>query len=232
MNPEMMTDTGAGLGEYWAAMPGWLAALAILVAGRLLAGAVRFAAGRALERARFDGLCDKMGLSEFLRKGDVSYTPSRLAGMAAYWAILLLALLAAFHQMGVAVAMNLARRLEAVLPALVTAAGVLVFGLIAVFFLAKVARTLARNAGFAFSDLLYKTIRWIGVFLVLGMAVEQLGLDVRFLLDTARIMVAAAAFGLALAFGLGCKDIARDAMRKFIDNMKESGRSSKSDLEG
>lgn len=42
-----------------------------------------------------------------------------------------------------------------------------------------------------------------------------------------------AAFAAALAFGLGCKDIARDAMLRFLRNLREKGRAEKGpDLEG
>jgi hypothetical protein len=48
-----------------------------------------------------------------------------------------------------------------------------------------------------------------------------------------QILFAAVAFGLALAFGLGCKEIARDAATRWPQNLREKRRSDgRSDLEG
>lgn len=218
--------------ELWAGLPALLAAVVILLAGWALAGLVRFVTGYLLERTRFNGLCEKTGVSGFLRKGDVDFTPSRLVAVAAYWVVLVLALFRAFHRIGVQAAGTLLHGLDLLVPAMAGAASIAIFGLIAVVFLAKVVRTLARNAGLAFAEILYRTIRLLGVLLVLGMALAQLGIGMQFILDIVRIVVAAVAFGLALAFGLGCKDLARDAMRRFLDRLKESSRSTKSDLEG
>jgi hypothetical protein len=69
--------------------------------------------------------------------------------------------------------------------------------------------------------------------LVLSLALEQLNLSRSLLTSLFQILFAAAAFGTALAFGLGCKDIARDAMLRFLRNLREKERAEKgSDLEG
>jgi hypothetical protein len=48
-----------------------------------------------------------------------------------------------------------------------------------------------------------------------------------------QILFAALVFGLALAFGLGCKDIARDAAMRFLQNLREKRRTDeRADLEG
>ena len=224
--------TIARLWEGWAALPNGWAALILVVIGRAAAGFLGRLFRWLLDRARFDEACDRVGISDFLRKGDVSYTPSRLLATAVFWIILLISLLAAFHRLGVEVVVTLTRRIQAFLPSLIGAAGIGLFGTLAVVFCAKVVRTLARNAAFPFADLLYRVIRWVGIFVVAIMAVEQLGVDVRFIMDVVRIAVAATAFGLALAFGLGCKEMARDALRRFLDSFREDQRAGRGDLEG
>jgi hypothetical protein len=225
----MMTER---MVAWWNALPNGWAALLWIAIGRLAAGVVRLAAGWALDRLRFDDMGQRLGLTEFLRKGDVSYTPSRLAAMALYWMVLLASLLAAFHRLGVEVAVTMVRRVQAWVPSLIGSAGVALFGTLAVVFIAKVVRTIARNAAFPYAELLHRAIRWLGLIIVVFMALEQAGVDVRFVWDIGRILVAATAFGLALAFGLGCKDMARDALRRFLDSFREETRAGRSDLEG
>jgi hypothetical protein len=68
---------------------------------------------------------------------------------------------------------------------------------------------------------------------VLSLALDQLNLSRSLITTLFQILFAAAAFAAALAFGLGCKDLARDAMQRLLRNLREKERAEKgSDLEG
>jgi hypothetical protein len=224
--------TGFALRDFWQALPPSMAALLVLGLGIGAAVIVRFAAVGLLERMRFNTLCDRLGVSEFLRKGEVSYSPARLLGVGAYWVVLLGAFLWTLHLLGVEVITVLFRRFEAALPTLLAATAIMVLGLAIVSFLAKVVRTLARNAAFPYADLLARMIKWAGVFLVIALAVEELGVGTHLMVATFQIVLGATALGLALAFGLGCKDLAREAMVKWLHHLKEKHRNVRPDLEG
>jgi hypothetical protein len=100
-------------------------------------------------------------------------------------------------------------------------------------FLAGFVRTVTRNAGSPYANLWSRITRWVGVVLVLAMAFEQAEIRGSILAGAIQILIAAFAFGMALAFGLGCKDIARNAMERMLANLKERHRdASKTDLEG
>jgi hypothetical protein len=48
-----------------------------------------------------------------------------------------------------------------------------------------------------------------------------------------QLLFGAVVFGLALAFGLGCKDMARDAATRIVQNLREKRRADgRADLEG
>lgn len=217
---------------FWQLLPGGVVALIVLVAGLILATLVRMLAGRLLEAAGFNRLCDKTGISELLRKGGVGYSPARLVAHTAHWVILLASVLWALHVLGVSVVTIWLNQLGAALPALLTAVGIGIVGYAVVVFLANVVSTIARNAAFAHPDLLRRTVKWLGTMLVVWVAIDHLGVQLRLISFTLQILLAAAAFGLALAFGLGCKDMARDAMQRFLRNLRERGQKSYTDLEG
>lgn len=209
-----------------------LAALALLILGLLAALGVRLLAARVLELAQFNRICERLGVAEFLRKGQVRYTPARLAGVLTAWAILLCTLLWVLELLGATFVASLLAHLQAVLPIMVAALGVCVIGYILVSFCANVLFTIARNAGFVHADILASAIRWVGTLLVISLAAEQLGVEFRMIGIALQILLAAVAFGLALAFGLGCKDMARDTMQKYLEHLREKQRSSRSDMEG
>jgi hypothetical protein len=68
---------------------------------------------------------------------------------------------------------------------------------------------------------------------VLTVAFEQAGLGRSIVEFIFQVLLGAAAFGTALAFGLGCKDMARDSLQRLIRNLREKERTSRGpDLEG
>ena len=218
--------------NFWQSLPPALVVPLLLLVGLLVALGVRLIAARLLEICFFNRLCERVGVAEFLRKGQVQYTPARLTGLLIYWVILLVTLLMALDILGATIVGTMLLQAQAVLPAVVAALGVVVGGYVLVAFCANVIYTLARNGGFIHADLLAKAVRWLGLLLVISLAAEQLGVEFRLIGIALQIILAAAAFGLALAFGLGCKDMARDAMQKYLQHLREKQRSSRSDLEG
>ncbi len=217
----------------WASLPTWVVAASVLVVGWIAAVVVRLLIAKGLELAQFNRLCEKTGFAEFLRKGQVSYSPARLAGAAAYWIVILLMLFWSAKLLNIWVAEALYERLVTTIPSFVSAILILVVGVIAVAFIGNFVMTLARNASFPHARLLSQMTKVLGFMLILSFTVEQLNIGMTTIASLFQIVVGAAAFGVALAFGLGCKDMARDAMQRFLEELKEKSRDSGgSDMEG
>jgi len=218
---------------YLAELPGWFVAAIIVAAGWLAAIVARTLLARMLAALRFNRLCDRAGVCDFLRKGEVPLTPSQLVGWGIHWGILIVSLMEAARLIHIAVAAELRHRLVAAIPPLLSAAFVLAAGLLVVAFLAGFVRTVFRNAGSAYATLWSRIARTVGVLLVLAVACEQADMRGSMLASAMQIVLAAIAFGAALAFGLGCKDMARNAMEKLIAELRDRHKDgAKSDMEG
>jgi len=221
------------LSRAWQALPRPVAAVVILAAGWLVAKAARFLVGGLFRLARFDAMSAKTGFSEFLRKGHVGYAPSKLMGTLAYWIVLMLVFLRSARELDDALFTTLTGHLADLVPSILAGVLVLVIGAILMGFTSNFVLTLARNAGMPNANLLSRSIKYAGNALIAAIAFEQMGLGQTIISSMFLVFLAAAAFGTALAFGLGCKDLARDAMIRFIGMLKERGRESKgTDLEG
>jgi hypothetical protein len=215
------------------ALPGWLIAATTVAVGWLAAGVAKFIITRLLTALHFNQLCERTGACEFLRKGEVAYSPAALVGRGLYWVILIGVFLEAARLLDIAVATEFRNRIVSAMPALLSAVLVLAVGMIVIAFLAGFVRTVTRNAGSPYANLWSRITRWVGVVLVLALAFEQAEIRGSTLAGAIQIVIAAFAFGMALAFGLGCKDIARNAMERLLANLKERHRdASKSDMEG
>jgi hypothetical protein len=221
------------LNAYLSAVPGWLLAVIVLAVGWLVAVLVQVTIARALRLFHFNQFCERIGIDDALRKGEVSISPSQLAGRGVYWVIFIVVLLEAARILDIRLAEDLRQRAVAAVPPMLSAILVLAVGLLVVAFIAAFVRTLSRNAGSPYANLWSRLTRWTGSTLVLALAVEQAEIHGSVLAGVVYIVVAAVALGAALAFGLGCKDMARNAMEKWIADMKERHRdASKSDMEG
>lgn len=217
----------------WAGFPTWFQALLVLLCGVAGAFLGRFLVSAFLKLIRFDRLNDRIGVSEFLRKGGVVYTGSRLVGAGVFWIILITAFLETSRLLDITLITSVFAKFNTMLPGILAAILVTVVGLVIIGFIGNFTVTIARNAGFVHARLLGKAIRYIGFVLVGIVALEQIEVGAGIFGTVLLILFAALSLGLALAFGLGCKDMARDAAQKALRVIRENNRaSSKSDLEG
>ncbi len=214
-------------------VPSWLLGLALTAVGWLIAVAVRFVVTFLLQWLRFDTLGQKTGLSSFLRKGQVAFTPSQLFGIAAFWIVLMGTFFTVAILLDVEVATKLMGKILHFIPSVVSAIFVLVVGWSLVVFLSNFTRTIARNASWQHAPTIAAVVKVFGGILIIAVAAEQIDLHVTILSSLVLILVAGAALGLALAFGLGCQDMAREALKKYLKSLKEKNQAGNGpDLEG
>lgn len=223
----------AQFAAFWNALPPGLAAFIVLVFGWLAAAALRFLVTRFLLAVGLDAIGERTGLAEFLRKGNARYTPAHLTGVIVYWLAVLIVLLEVAKILDIGIYHDITGRITAFLPNLVVGTLIAVVGSIIVTFLANFVQTIALNAAVPNARLLARVIRWLGIIIVITIALEQAGLGKSIIDFIFQIVLGAAAFGTALAFGLGCKDLAREFLLRLIRNLHEKERTTKgSDLEG
>lgn len=221
------------VGGFLRSLPSWVRALMVLAVGGGSAFLLRFACWKLLPLIRFDLLCARIGVSEFLRKGQVSRQPSRLVGTFVYGVVLVVTFFQVSRQLDIEVVTSFSRDIAASVPHLLAAFFIVLVGLVVVSFIGNFVMTVARNAAYPHARLVSRAVKVAGIVLVLSLALDQLNLSRSLITTLFQVLFAAAAFGAALAFGLGCKDLARDAMQRFLRNLREKERAGKGpDLEG
>jgi len=100
------------------------------------------------------------------------------------------------------------------LPKLFVAVGILALGFLLANFLSRAALLLAVNEGLPVPRLVAGTVRLLVNVLAFAMAMEQLGIARNTVTVAFAIAFGALMLGLALAFGLGGKDLARELLAK------------------
>ena len=224
---------GSTISTFLSSLPSILSALLTFFLGWLIALALKFFVPKIFSAVKFDTLSDKTGISSFLKKGNVEYSPSKLLGIFAYWIVMIYVLMDTVARLDSGAAKSLSNWLQSALPTLLAAIIMVVIGVMVVSFLANFTETIARNAAARNPRAIKKIIKYVGYVLLAIMTIEQLGLGQTIVSTIVIMILGAIALGAAIAIGLGCKDMARRYVEDLIRSMQEKERIKKgADLEG
>jgi hypothetical protein len=214
---DVIRKTLAGFGERLAAFgPNLLAMLLILLAGVVIAGATRLLLKVLLPRLGFDRFAQRLGLSVVLQKGGITRAPSRVLATALAWGILGVFVLLAIGALNLQFAMDLVSRTLAYLPQVLIAAALLLLGSLVAAFVRRSVLIAAVNAGLPSARLLAAGVHSGLMVLFVAMALEHLGVGRQIILVSFTILFGGLVLALALAFGSGGRDLAREVLEKLV----------------
>ncbi|MGD2124631.1 MAG: hypothetical protein PVG99_01035 [Desulfobacteraceae bacterium] len=216
----MTTVTGAWNAfatKITAFLPMLIGAIVIFVVGWIFARLVRMAAVRLLKLVRFDSASEKTGITNFLRKGEIVKTPSEILGSLVYWFIMILVIIASLDALGLPIVSDILNDIFLYIPNVVAAIMVLILGILFGNLLSAVIRTAASNAGLSGADALGKAAFYAIIFFSSAIALIQLGVGEEIVTSAFGIVFGAAALALALAFGLGGRDVAGSYLKKWLE---------------
>ncbi len=187
-------------------LPGLVGMLVILVIAWAAAIVTRNLLLRALRGLQFDQRAEHLGLGA-VADWSAGGTPSLFVSRVVMWLILLAGFLAGLSALDAAAPEAFARTILVYLPNVVAALLILVLGVIASRFLARSVLIGAVNQGFPFATLLSSGVRWLVVLVAWAMAFEHLGIGRGILTLAFGILFGGIVLALALAIGLGSKDV-------------------------
>jgi hypothetical protein len=218
----LLVERVRGLGSVAGqAITDWLLALVVVVVGWLLARLLEVITLHLLRALRFNqGVRGVLGASG----APLAHEPAALASWAVRWIVVVVVGLLALDVLGLNIMSGIGDRLVDALPRVLTATIMLAAGLLLAWLLGGATRRLFEGAGLRGSRLRGQVATAIlSVFAVL-LALEQLGFAAQFVMALGVTMVAAAGLAIGLAFGLGCRDLARDFVVEYLRSLEEEGR--------
>jgi len=198
-----------------------LLVIVILIIGWVISKVIKAAVTKGLRAIKIDELSDRIELEALLEKGGIGYSLSELVGLVCYWLAILVTFMVAINAVGLTVAADLLNRVVLYIPNVIAAVFILILGMFAATILKNIVLTAANNAGLTQGKLLGKVSEIIVIAFAIFVGLEQLRIGIRITELTLGIALGSIGFGLALAFGLGCKDIAGRFMNDFIEKMKK-----------
>lgn len=207
--------------KIWGYVPSIVGAILILVIGCFIAKLIETLIARVLKMVKLDVASEKAGIEKILAQGDVKMTLSGIVAAIIYWCIILIVIATALSALNLNVAAELITRLAEYVPSILAAVFILVLGSFLANFVGTVVRASASNAGVAAAKLLGKIAQVILMVFAVIIAIEQLKIATALIILSANIVLMAIGLGLAISFGLGCKDIAGKFVQEVINGLKK-----------
>ncbi|MBI5166697.1 MAG: mechanosensitive ion channel [candidate division NC10 bacterium] len=185
--------------------PNILAAILILVGGWFLARLCKVVTIKLLMVLHFDTASEKAGLDELFVQGRIEQSPLELLGELVYWLVMVIAFMAAINALGLQIASQILNDILLYIPRIIAAIVILVLGL---FFANLLAGAVKTGARLAQSEVLSQVVRYGVIVLAAAMALQELDIATQIVTAAFILLFGSICLALAIAFGLGCKDLA------------------------
>lgn len=200
------------------------AVVVILLVGWIIAKIVKGIIAKVLKAIKIDDLAEKVNLNNLLLKGGINICTSELIAIIGYWIIIFVTLFVAADAAGLKQAASLLDKVILYIPNIVAAVFVLFLGMFAATVLSSIVKTASANAGIEQGTLFGRIVQVTVVAFTVAIALEQLRIATLTIHSTVSIVIAVVlgslGLGIALAFGLGCKDLVAKYVEDFIDKVK------------
>lgn len=191
-----------------------VSALAVLFIGYLAAKGAGYVVTFLLKLIKLDLASKKIGLAAFIEKGDVKRTASELVGDLAYWIIIFMSVFFVAKILAVPIK-PIVLALLAFVGTVFIVAVVIGAGLFLASLLSAIVKMLAVNFGIEGARTFSRFIYYIVIIFAFLLALAHLGIKTELIGAKLDVIIGAIGLAAAIAFGLGCKDMAAD----FLHNL-------------
>lgn len=201
-------------------LPILIGVLVILIAGWIIAGILKSVVIKLLKLIQLDTASEKSGLGDVLRRGGIRQTLSELIGVLIYWLVMLLVFMTALNALGMTVAASLLDKVILYIPNVIAAIFILALGIFFSSMVGTIVRTASSNAGITQAKFLGQATQTVIMIFAVVITLEQLNIASSILNLAINIILASIGLGLAIAVGLGSKDIAGKMVGDLVNKIK------------
>lgn len=197
-----------------AVVPGLLVLLTLLLVGLLLAWLARIVVSKVGRALGIDRLLERWGVAPSLRRSGILRLPSDVLGLVCFWAIFVLFASVGIDGLALPGAPGATALLVAFLPPLLAASLILLVGWLVANFLSQGVLIAAVNARLPEARMLARGVHWGVLLFAAATALTQLGIGKEMVLVAFGITLGGVVFAVALAFGLGGRNLARHILER------------------
>ena len=196
-------------------LPRVIVMLILALVGWVIACVVKVVLRSFLRLVKFDKLSENAGASQLLSKAALPSATEMLSRFV-FWVAWLGFILLGVSVLGILGLQEQIARVFLFLPRLFVALLILFFGLLAASFFSRAALLAAVNANMPSPRVLSLAVRTIIIVFVFSVVFEELGLAETTMLVAFGLAFGALMLGLAIAFGIGGRDLAQRFLEKKV----------------
>ena len=194
-------------------VPALFGALIILFAGYLFARVVERAVDRLLRRIHLETLLERGGVMEVVERSGSHVNPIRVLANLVFWLLMFAVIVLASNALGLQSLADVFSELVGYIPSVIAAIVIIIVGIVLGQF---VGGLIMASAGALHGGTALARIGRGGVILLaVFMALQQLNVATEIVTTAFAILFGAVALALALAFGLGNRDLAGEVTREW-----------------
>lgn len=223
MNP-IVTVTG-----FWDAfvtkiavfLPNIFFAIAIILLGWVICNVIKRIVVRVLKICQFDILAERAGIKQILERGGIRQTASDIVGLLIFWFLFLIAIVTTLETLNLSGATDTLHTIYIYIPKIVAALVTLILGLYFANFLETVTRTSCANAGLEQAAPIGRAAYVATAIFVVAGIFEILDIASEIVIWAFILVFGAVCLALALAFGLGGRDVAGRFLQKWLEQKRD-----------
>jgi len=199
-------------------LPNLLGALVIIFAGYLLARLLEKLIERFLRRVRLNQMLERGGVTQAVARSGTPFNPTKIIANLIFWLVMFAVILIAANALGLDSLANVFSELVSYIPQVIAAIVIILVGIVLGNF---VGGLIGASAGALYGGRALSRIGRGGVVLLaIFMALQELGIANEIVTTAFAILFGAIALALALAFGLGNRDLAGEVVREWYDRYR------------
>ncbi len=192
-------------------VPNLLGGLVILIVGYFVAKVLGKLVGKLLGRVGFDQWMDRAGVSGVLQRSGTGLTASAMLGQVVFWFVFLISFTMFASALGVPEISAFMSDMLGYIPRIFAAIVIVCLAALFANFLAAIIRGATGN------ETLAKVGRYAILVYAAFAALTQLGIAVQLTGNTLLIVLGGAALAMGLAFGLGGRELAGQALKTMFE---------------
>jgi hypothetical protein len=202
--------------------PKLLALVSFIVVGILVGLTMKSVLQHLLRAAHIDVLSERWGLQASLARAGFKQPFSQIVGRLAFWTVFVIFVFMGVDALGLPTTADLMGQLVGYLPSVIAAGLLILVGVLLGNFLAEATLIATVNAQIQEARFIAGLVRW-GIFLfTAAMVLTQLGIAKEIVVAAFSIVFGGVILALAIAVGLGGRNIARDALERRWRKAKET----------
>ena len=199
-------------------LPALIGALVMLFAGYLLAKVLEKLVERFLRRIRLNRMLERGGVMQAVERSGSHLNPTRVLANLVFWLVMFAVILIAATTLGFESLANVFSELVSYIPSVIAAIVIILVGIVLGGF---VGGLISASAGALHGGRALARVGRGGVILLaIFMALQELGIATDIVTTAFAILFGAIALAMALAFGLGNRELAGQVTREWYEQYR------------